>query len=221
MLNNQACGSASNIQTEGHGGYLVTYLTTDSPPQGGKGKLSELKTWAAEKPEVVLMEYDTNDAWSSIATSSIISAYGFVVDKFRAQNPKVIFFVAQITPLNPSGCASCEANMEALNAAIPAWASGKSTTTSSITVVHIWSSLPAASYTPQLHLHQRRLPPQSRRVAKDGQQVVRGVDCQGAPVRRIAVWKLLESPHATTDPCFLRCGPGSVAWPVPVGLLRW
>jgi lysophospholipase L1-like esterase len=136
------------VQTEGHGGYLVTYLTTDSPPQSGKGKLSELKIWAAEKPEVVLMEYGTNDTWSSIATTQIIDAFGFVVDQFRAQNPSVIFFVAQITPLNPSGCTSCEANVEALNAAIPGWAAGKSTTPSPIHVVDIWSSLPAASYTP-------------------------------------------------------------------------
>jgi lysophospholipase L1-like esterase len=148
VLNNQSCGSSPNVQTEGHGGYLVTYLTTDSPPQSGKGKLSELLTWAAEKPEVVLMEYGTNDAWSSVATSKIIDAHDFVVDEFRKQNPSVIFFVAQITPLNPSGCASCEANVEALNAAIPPWAASKSTAASPIYVVDIWSALPAAGYKP-------------------------------------------------------------------------
>jgi lysophospholipase L1-like esterase len=148
VLNNQSCGSAPNVQTEGHGGYLVTYLTTDDPPQTGKGTLTELKSWAAEKPEVVLMEYGTNDAWSSIATSAILDAYGFVVDEFRAQKSNVIFFVAQITPLNPSGCPSCEADVEALNAAIPDWASGKSTLASPIHVVDVWASLPAATYTP-------------------------------------------------------------------------
>jgi lysophospholipase L1-like esterase len=94
------------------------------------------------------MEYGTNDAWSSIATSEILKAYSGVVDAFRAQNPSVIFFVAQITPLNPSGCTSCEANVEALNAQIPTWASGKSTTASPIHVVDVWASLPAATYTP-------------------------------------------------------------------------
>jgi lysophospholipase L1-like esterase len=148
VQNNQGCGSAANVQTEGHGGYLVTYLMTDSPPQGGKGTLSELKTWAAEKPDVVLMEYGTNDAWSSIATSEILKAYGFVVDQFRAQNAGVIFFVAQITPLNPSGCASCEANVEALNAQIPTWAGGKTTAASPVYVVDVWASLPAATFTP-------------------------------------------------------------------------
>jgi len=55
-----------------------------------------------------------------------------VVDQFRGQNPNVIFFVAQITPLNPSGCSTCEANVEALNAKIPGWASDKNTAASPI-----------------------------------------------------------------------------------------
>ena len=149
VTNNQSCGTgAPNVQTEGHGGYLVTYLTTDSPAAGGKGTLTELKTWAAEKPDVVLMEIGTNDVWSSIATATITSAFSFVVDQFRAQNPSVIFFVAQITPLNPSGCSSCESRVEALNAAIPAWASGKSTSASPIYVVDVWSALDPATYIP-------------------------------------------------------------------------
>ena len=152
VLNNQSCGSAPNVQTEGHGCYLVTNLMKDVTPVpdcgGTKGTLTELKAWAAAKPEVVLMLYGTNDAWSSIATQTILDAYSLVVDQFRAQNPSVIFFVGQITPLNPSGCGTCEANVEALNAKIPAWASGKNITASPIYVVDVWSALPAASYTP-------------------------------------------------------------------------
>jgi lysophospholipase L1-like esterase len=148
-LNNQACGAgAPNLQTEGHGGYLVTYLTTNAPPQTGKGTLAELQTWAAEKPDVVLMEFGTNDVWNGISAASILSAYGFVVDQFRSQNPNVIFFVAQITPLNPAGCSACESNVEALNGQIPAWAVGKSSTASPIYVVNVWSALPAATYLP-------------------------------------------------------------------------
>ena len=149
VTNNQSCGTgAPNVQTEGHGGYLVTYLTTDSPAQSGKGTLTELKTWAAEKPDVVLMEIGTNDVWSSIATATITIAFSFVIDQFRAQNPSVIFFVAQITPLNPSGCSGCESRVEALNAAIPAWASGKSTSDSPVYVVDVWSALDPATYLP-------------------------------------------------------------------------
>jgi lysophospholipase L1-like esterase len=148
-LNNQGCGAgAPSVQTEGHGGYLVTYLTTNTPPQTGKGTLAELQTWAAEKPDVVLMEYGTNDVWSSISTANVLSAYGFVVDQFRSQNPDVVFFVAQITPLNPSGCTACESNVEALNRQIAAWATGKASAASPIYVVNVWSALPAATYLP-------------------------------------------------------------------------
>lgn len=147
--NQGGCGtpSVSSVKTEGHGGYLVTYLTTNSPPQSGKGTLSELQTWAALKPDVVLLEMGTNDVWSNLSTSSITNAYGFVVDQFRAQNPAVIFLVAQITPMHPSATC-CEAGVEALNAAIPAWASGKSTAASPVYVVDVWAAIDQAAYQP-------------------------------------------------------------------------
>jgi len=149
VLNNQGCGNGvANVQTEGHGGYLVTYLISDANKSQNKGSLTELTTWAAQKPDVVLMEYGTNDVWSNIPPATITSAYSFVVDQFRAQNPNVIFFVAQITPMNPSGCTDCETRVEALNAQIPAWATGKSTAASPIYVVNVWSALqPASSFT--------------------------------------------------------------------------
>jgi len=148
-LNNQGCGAgAPSLQTEGHGGYLVTYLTTNSPPQTGRGTMAELQKWAAEKPDVVLMEYGTNDVWSSISAANVLSAYGFVVDQFRSQNPNVIFFVAQVTPLNPSGCTACESNVEALNRQIPTWATGKASAASPVYVVNVWSALPAGTYLP-------------------------------------------------------------------------
>jgi lysophospholipase L1-like esterase len=148
-LNNQGCGSAPNVQTEGHGGYLVTYLTSDDHKSENKGTMTELLAWAAEKPDVVLMEYGTNDCWNSgIPLSDIISAYSFVVDKFRAQNPNVIFFVAQITPLNPSGCGTCETRVEGLNALIPDWAASKSAAAAPIYVVDVFSSLDPKTYVP-------------------------------------------------------------------------
>jgi lysophospholipase L1-like esterase len=150
VLNNQACGNAPNVQTEGHGGYLVTYLTSDSHQSENKGTMTELLSWAAEKPDVVLMEYGTNDCWNSgIALSDITSAYGLVLDKFRAQNPSVVFFVAQITPLNPSGCSTCESRVEGLNALIPAWAASKTTAASPVYVVNVWSALDPKTYTSQ------------------------------------------------------------------------
>ena len=148
-LNNQGCGAgAPNLMTEGHGGYDVTYLLTNSPPQAGHGTLAELQRWAAEKPEVVLMQYGTNDVWGGDSLSSILNAYSFVVDQFRGKNPSVIFFVAQITPMHPSGCAACESNVEGLNSMIPSWATGKASAASPIYFVNAWSALPQAGYVP-------------------------------------------------------------------------
>jgi lysophospholipase L1-like esterase len=148
-LNNQSCGSdAPSLMTEGHGGYDVTYLTTNSPPQSGHGTLAELESWTAETPDVVLMEYATNDVWNGYSISSILAAYSFVVDQFRSQKPDVVFFVAQITPLHPSGCTACESNVETLNAMIPSWAAGKTSASSPIYVVDVWAALPEASYLP-------------------------------------------------------------------------
>lgn len=148
-LNNQGCGAgAPNLMTEGHGGYDVTYLLTNNPPQAGHGTLAELQRWAVEKPDVVLMQYGTNDVWGGASLSSILGAYGFVVDQFRGQNPNVIFFVAQITPMHPSGCSACESNVESLNSMIPSWAAGKTSAASPIYVVNAWSALPQAGYVP-------------------------------------------------------------------------
>ncbi|MGC4064134.1 MAG: GDSL-type esterase/lipase family protein [Polyangiaceae bacterium] len=94
-LNNQGCNGAPTVQTEGHGGYLVTNLTTNTPTTTGKGTLSELKTWATAKPDIVLMHFGTNDAWSRIAPATILNAYVTVMTEFRNQNPSVIFFVSR------------------------------------------------------------------------------------------------------------------------------
>jgi lysophospholipase L1-like esterase len=135
-LNDQSCNGAPNVQTEGHGGYLVTFLTTNTPSRTGLGTLSQLQTWAAEKPDLVLMHYGTNDVWSNVATADIMSAYLFVINQFRGQNPNVIFFVSKIISMNPAGCSTCAAGVTALDAAITdAWASTNSTATSPIFIV--------------------------------------------------------------------------------------
>jgi lysophospholipase L1-like esterase len=140
-LNNQSCSGAPTVQTEGHGNYFVTYLTTDSPPQSGKGTLAELKTWAAEKPDVVLMHYGTNDCWGgSIAASSIIAAYLTVITQFRSQNPNVVFFVSKIIPMSPSGCSTCATQVTSLNALITdTWALTNSTASSPTYVIDNWT----------------------------------------------------------------------------------
>ena len=54
------------------------------------------------------MHLGTNDMWGNfIPTSSIIAAYGTLVDQMRANNPNMKVIVAQIIPMNPSSCPEC------------------------------------------------------------------------------------------------------------------
>ena len=50
-------------------------------------------------------------------------------------------------PMNPSSCAECAARVVTLNAAIPSWAAGLSTSASPITVVDQWTGFSTATDT--------------------------------------------------------------------------
>lgn len=145
---NQSCGSGapSSVTDEGHAGYGVTYLPQNSTrsactKSSGCGSYAELQSWAAEKPDIVLMHFGTNDVWDGVATSTIMSAYVAVIAEFRKQNPSVIFFVSKIIKLSPTGCSTCLTSVAALAAAVtPGWASANSTATSPIYLVDHYDS---------------------------------------------------------------------------------
>ncbi len=126
----QGCGIPYDGDNEGHGGALATNIVS----------LNELPGWlSATNPDIVLMHLGTNDVWSNIATSTILAAYSTLVDQMRANNPNMKILVAQIIPMNPSGCSYCAQGVINLNAAIPAWARSKSTAQSPIVVVDQWT----------------------------------------------------------------------------------
>jgi lysophospholipase L1-like esterase len=145
---NQSCGGGApvSVKDEGHAGYGVTYLPQNSTrgtctKSSGCGSYAELQTWAAEKPDIVLMHFGTNDVWDGVATSTILSAYVAVLAEFRKQNPKVIFFVSKIIKLDPAGCGNCLTNVGALAAALtPAWATANATATSPVTIIDHYDS---------------------------------------------------------------------------------
>jgi lysophospholipase L1-like esterase len=145
---NQSCGSGApaSVKDEGHAGYGVTYLVQNTTrgactKSTGCGSYAELLTWAAEKPDIVLMHFGTNDVWDGIATSQILAAYVAVIAEFRKQNPNVIFFVSKIIKLDPSGCTACLTNVAALAAALtPTWASSNATTASPIYLIDHYDS---------------------------------------------------------------------------------
>jgi hypothetical protein len=151
VTNNQGnCGASTpSVKTEGHGGYGVTFLpSTSTRPKctkqaQGCGSYAELQTWAAEKPDIVLMHYATNDCWDGEPTQLILSAYVAVIAEFRKQNPNVIFFVSKIIPLTPAIM-----NAANLNAAVtPAWASSNSLPMSPIYIIDHQTGFDAATDT--------------------------------------------------------------------------
>jgi lysophospholipase L1-like esterase len=126
----QGCGVTYDGDNEGHGGALATNIVSQN----------QLPGWlSATNPDIVLMHLGTNDVWSNIAPATILAAYGTLVDQMRANNPNMRILVAQIIPMNPSSCTECAARVVGLNNQIPAWASGKSTAASPITVVDQWT----------------------------------------------------------------------------------
>ena len=134
----QGCGFDYDGEHEGHPGVLVT----DVAARGS------LPGWlAATDPDVVMMHFGTNDVWSNRQTSAIIEAYGTLVGQMREQNPDVTVLVAQILPMDPSGCAECGARVSALNAAIPDWAASLSTARSPVVVVDQWTGFSTAADT--------------------------------------------------------------------------
>lgn len=118
---------------EGHSGYLVVNLANEEPN-------GEMDSWfSANPPDLVMMHIGTNDVWNKIATQTILDAYGVAIDTLRKYAPNVVILLAQITPMAPSGCSPCPSGVQQLDAAIPAWAAQKSTTTSPIVVVDQWT----------------------------------------------------------------------------------
>ncbi|MDI1465651.1 cellulose binding domain-containing protein [Catellatospora sp. KI3] len=137
-LGPQGCGVAYDGDNEGHGGFLATNVADQN----------QLVPWlAATLPDVVVMHFGTNDVWSNRAPSVILAAYSKLVDQMRASNPSMKVLVAKIIPVNPPSCPECAQRTIDLNNAIPAWAAGKTTAQSPITVVDQWTGFNTATDT--------------------------------------------------------------------------
>ncbi|WP_309062491.1 GDSL-type esterase/lipase family protein [Streptomyces sp.] len=137
-LREQGCALAHDGDNEGHGGELVTHVADrDLLP----GRL------AATRPDIVVMHFGTNDVWSSVSPDRILAAYTELVTQMRASNPDMRVLVAQLIPMNPTGCAACAQRVADFNARIPAWAEATSTSRSPVTVVDQWTGFDTATDT--------------------------------------------------------------------------
>jgi lysophospholipase L1-like esterase len=134
----QGCGVPYDGDNEGHGGILATNMANQN----------QLPPWlTATRPDVVVMHLGTNDVWSNIAPQTILAAFSTLVDQMRASNPTIRILVAKIIPVAPPSCPECPQRTITFNNAIPAWASGKSTAASPITVVDQWTGFNPATDT--------------------------------------------------------------------------
>ncbi|MGC5029464.1 cellulose binding domain-containing protein [Micromonospora sp. DT229] len=137
-LGPQGCGQPYDGDNEGHGGYLATNVANQNLLPG----------WlSATRPDIVLMHFGTNDVWSNIAPTTILTAYSRLVDQMRASNPAMRILVAKIIPMAPSSCPECGQRTVALNNAIDGWAAGRTTSQSPIVVVDQWTGFNTATDT--------------------------------------------------------------------------
>jgi len=124
------CGVPYDGDNEGHGGYLATNISS----------VGRLVGWlSAANPDIVMMHLGTNDVWENVAPNTILKAFSNLVDEMRKNNSKMKILVAQILPMNPSGCSECGERVVNLNKLIPRWAASKSTSRSPIKVVDQWT----------------------------------------------------------------------------------
>ncbi|KUM73369.1 GDSL-type esterase/lipase family protein [Streptomyces curacoi] len=137
-LGHQGCAQPHDGDNEGHGGELVTNVADQNLLPG---------RLAATLPDIVVMHFGTNDVWSGIAPDRILAAYTKLVGQMRVGNPDIKVLVAQLIPMNPSGCAGCPQRVVDFNARIPDWARATSTTRSPVTVVDQWRGFDTATDT--------------------------------------------------------------------------
>jgi len=132
-------GFPYDFDHEGHGGFSAT----------GIADQNQLPPWlTAARPDVVLMHLGTNDMWGGfIPTSAKLAAFTKLVGQMRASNPSMKIIVAQIIPMSQAACATCPADVVALNNALPGWAAGLTTAQSPITLADLWTGFDAVADT--------------------------------------------------------------------------
>ena len=133
------CAVAHDGDHEGHGGFSATGIADNNqlPP-----------SLAAASPDVVVMHLGTNDMWGGhIPLRNKLNAFTKLVGQMRADNADMKIIVAQIIPMSASACATCPADVVALNNALPGWAAGLTTARSPIVVADLWTGFNPATDT--------------------------------------------------------------------------
>lgn len=109
-----------DMDSEGHWGWRADEL------------LGSIAGWAATyRPDVVLMHVGSNDMIQGQTVESTISEIGQIIDRLQVANPNVKILMAKLIPTT----LGANANITALNNALPSLASQKTSAQSSVTIV--------------------------------------------------------------------------------------
>ncbi len=124
-------GFSYDFDNEGHSGFSITGIAAGN----------NLPPWlAAARPDIMVVHLGTNDMWGGhIPLQDKITAYTTLVGQMRANNPNMKIIIAQIIPMDASGCTTCMGDVTAFNNALVGWAAGLNTAQSPITLVDQWS----------------------------------------------------------------------------------
>jgi lysophospholipase L1-like esterase len=115
-------GRSFDRDHEGHWGWRTDQI------------LGQLSGWlAGYTPNIALIHLGTNDVVQSQSASSTIGELGQIIDRLRADNPRVKILLARILPT--SGGAAVNARINELNALITGLVSSKNTALSPIRLV--------------------------------------------------------------------------------------
>jgi outer membrane biosynthesis protein TonB len=120
---------------EGHGGYTIGEIV-DGVSGSGEGRLS---TWLTGYfPDVALVLIGTNDVLADIPMDTRFANLGRLVDTLRNRNPRIVIFLTKLPPTGDPFRNDAHGLIE-FNGRLPGWASGRSTSSSPIHVVDLYS----------------------------------------------------------------------------------
>ncbi len=151
-----------DMDHEGHSGWTAANVLV--PPDWDKQR-GNIDDWLKlYRPDIVLMEFGTNEVFQCASPKKSIGDIAKVIDKLRSKNPQVVILLAQIPPLGKkwAGKKLCGGNKDyasavrAVNAALSAFAKMKSNGKSPIKIVDQYSGIdPAKTMYDDIHPNEK------------------------------------------------------------------
>ncbi|MGD9936721.1 MAG: NosD domain-containing protein [Methanoregulaceae archaeon] len=124
---------------EGHGGYTIGGILN------GVGTGGKLSTWlSGYSPDMALVLIGTNDVLAQTPMATRFSNLNGVVNTLRAKNPRITIVLAKLPPTGDS-YRNVNSGLIEFNNQLPSWASSRSTSTSRIIVVDLYSGFDGKS----------------------------------------------------------------------------